>query len=286
MKFRLPALVAGLTLLAVLAVVVASSDALAQNPPEPAPTPAQADLQALVSDIGAKLQSGAKEADTLAAELARFDALLQKYAGQKTEDVAQIALMKAMLFLQVFEDYEQGATQLKRLQADFPATDVAAKLAPLLAELEPMIAARKINAGLKRGAEFPAFSERDLKGQPLELAAYRGKVVLIDFWATWCGPCVAELPNVRAAYEKYKDKGFDIIGISLDQDREQLEGFLQEHRMTWAQYFDGEGWKNKLAKQFGISSIPATYLLGKDGQIVATDLRGEEFEAQLATLLK
>jgi peroxiredoxin len=274
MKLRLP------SLLAALAALVLGCAAFAQDA-----DPADADLKALVAEIGAKIKAGAASPEALAPEIARFDALLAKYAGEKTEKVAEIALMRAMLFLQVFEDYEQGALHLRKLKADFPDTRIAAEITPLLAELEPMLAAKKISAGLKPGAMFPAFSEQGLDGRPLELAAYKGKVVLVDFWATWCGPCIGELPNVRAAYEKYKDKGFDIVGISLDQDRAQLESFLKEHQMTWAQYFDGQGWKNKLAKQFGISSIPATYLLDRDGRIIATDLRGEDLDKELAKRL-
>lgn len=272
-----------LPFLAACAAFLLGAFAVAQDAaPAAAPTAAQIELKALVTDIGAKLKSGANDAAALAPELARFDALREKYADQKGEDIAQIALMKAMLFLQVFEDYEQGAAQLRQLRADFPDSAIAAQVAPLLDEMEPMLAAKKVNAALKPGAAFPAFAEQDLNGRPLDLAAYRGKVVLVDFWATWCGPCIGELPNVRAAYDKYKAKGFDIIGISLDQDREQLESFLKEHGMTWAQYFDGQGWKNKLAKQFGISSIPATYLLDQEGRIVATDLRGDDLEKELA----
>ena len=104
----------------------------------------------------------------------------------------------------------------------------------------------------------------------------KGKVVLIDFWATWCGPCIAELPNVLKAYEEYNDKGFEIIGISLDnaKDEDKLRTFVKDKKMTWPHAFDGQGWRNSLAKKFGISSIPATFLIGKDGKVVSTNLRG------------
>ena len=105
-------------------------------------------------------------------------------------------------------------------------------------------------------------------------------MVLIDFWATWCGPCIAELPNVIKAYENYNDEGFEIIGISLDnaKDEDKLKAFVKDKKMTWAHAFDGQGWGNALAKKFGITSIPATFLIGKDGKVVASNLRGPALE--------
>lgn len=119
-----------------------------------------------------------------------------------------------------------------------------------------------------------------LDGKEVDLAAMKDKVVLVDFWATWCGPCIAELPHVLKTYEKYQAQGFEIIGISLDkeEDKEKLTSFVKDKNMPWAQHFDGKGWGNEIAQQFGINSIPATFLIGKDGKIVATNLRGDALE--------
>jgi thiol-disulfide isomerase/thioredoxin len=135
------------------------------------------------------------------------------------------------------------------------------------------------------GAPLKDFDEKDLEGKPLSIASRKGKVVLIDFWATWCGPCVRELPNVLKTYEKYHDKGFEIIGISLDSDKDKLTTFIKEKKMTWPQYFDGKGWQNKVSTQYGIQSIPATYLIDKEGKVLAIGLRGEALEAAVGKAL-
>ena len=110
----------------------------------------------------------------------------------------------------------------------------------------------------------------------------------MDFWATWCGSCRAELPNVRQNYETYHDRGFEIVGVSLDSDREALEEFLADEQIPWANLFaEGEtgGWKHPLAVKYGVQAIPAAFLVDRDGKVIAQDVRGAELGKQLEKLL-
>ena len=122
-------------------------------------------------------------------------------------------------------------------------------------------------------------------GKEIDLANLRGKVVLVDFWASWCGPCIGEMPNVVSAYQKLHGKGFEILGISLDQDKAAMEAALKKNDMTWPQYFDGAGWENKISTSFGIQSIPAAWLIDKKGMLRETGLRGEALAPGVEKLL-
>jgi peroxiredoxin len=274
----------------ILVAALAASLSLFLRPCAAADAPAASgdvrqELQQLVTKVKAQLQAGKRTEADLAAELKEFDALLAKHSGEKTDDVAQILLMKAMLYIEVFENPAKGADMVRQLKADFPDTTQGRQADRMLAGLARQEEAAKIQAALAVGKPFPDFAEKDLAGNPLTLSAYKGKVVLVDFWATWCGPCVNELPNVLAAYKKFHDQGFEIVGVSLDEEEAKLTGFLKEQGMTWAQFFDGKGWENKLAVKYGIQSIPATFLLDGEGTIIARDLRGPALEAELAKRL-
>jgi thiol-disulfide isomerase/thioredoxin len=265
-------------------LAVATAVLLSSNPFTPSAFAGDVttELKALVEKIRADLADGKTNKNDLAGDLKEFDVLLAGHQGEKTDAVANIVYMKAMLYDQVFHDQAKAAELVKQLKIDFQGTEFVAALEKLGAA---QMAAEKMQAALTVGAQFPDFNEKDVTGKPLSIASYKGKVVLVDFWATWCGPCRAELPNVIATYKKYHDQGFEIIGVSLDQDQAKLTGFTKSMNMTWPQFFDGQGWQNKLAVKYGIESIPATYLLDGNGKIIGRDLRGDELTQAVAKAL-
>ena len=135
------------------------------------------------------------------------------------------------------------------------------------------------------GGEPVDFNVKSTDGKTLSPAAFKGKVLLIDFWATWCGPCVAEMPNVKNVYSKFHPQGFEIVGVSLDQSRDRLDQFLKSNQIVWPQYFDGKWWNNDVAVRYGIKSIPTTILVDKAGKIRYKSLRGKQLENAVQQLL-
>jgi len=179
--------------------------------------------------------------------------------------------------MQVLEEdpTPEGAELLKKLAAGSDAR-LAESAKAVLEKQQKM-------ADLKSKPVDLKFTAAD--GQPIDLVNLRGKVVLVDFWASWCGPCMGEMPNVVSTYGKLHEKGFEILGISLDQDKDAMEGALKKQGMTWAQYFDGGGWDNKISKSFGIRSIPAAWLIDKKGMLREQGLRGEALGTAVERLL-
>ena len=151
----------------------------------------------------------------------------------------------------------------------------------LMARLENL---KKVAVGKK----FTDFEMKDVKGDMRKLSDYvgQGKVVLIDFWASWCPPCRKETPKLVELYKQYKGKGFEIVGISLDSKQDAWEKGIKDLNITWPQLSDLQGWKNGGAAIYSVNSIPHTILVDKDGTIIAKNIHGDEIEAKLKEVLK
>jgi len=136
------------------------------------------------------------------------------------------------------------------------------------------------------GSVVADFTQTDTAGVPINISAYRGKYVLIDFWASWCRPCRQENPNVVAAFDKFKNKNFTIIGVSLDQNKKNWIDAIKMDGLTWSHVSDLQGWGNQVAAIFKVTSIPQNFLLDPEGRIIAKNLRGAVLESKLSALLK
>jgi thiol-disulfide isomerase/thioredoxin len=136
------------------------------------------------------------------------------------------------------------------------------------------------------GQEAPNFIQNDPSGQPVELKSFRGKYVLVDFWASWCGPCRKENPNVVEAYNHYKNKNFTILSVSLDRDKQKWLQAIAQDELSWTHVSDLGFWNNAVAKLYRIQSIPQNLLLDPDGKIIGKNLRGETLDNFLSQVIK
>lgn len=219
---------------------------------------------AVIKDLRAKYQDIQKE----------MKASTEKYVEKHPKSFVSLLLVQSF-----FSAYDADIKKLEgyynNLDADLKKTKVGKSVAKKIAEMKTVTVGRKA----------PEFSAPDVNGKTVSLMESLGRVTIIDFWASWCGPCRAENPNVVALYNEFHSKGLNIIGVSLDKDAAKWKEAIEKDKLTWTEVSNLKYWDDPIAAAYGIKAIPATYILNQYGVVVAKDLQGEALKAKIAQML-
>jgi len=205
-----------------------------------------------------------------------FQSFRQGFVARNQNSPALLPVINTLDLEKEWETYESIIQQLSNSFSGSPNVEA------LKQQYNERVKQREAANFLAPGKMALDFTQADVNGKPLTLSSLRGKVVLLDFWASWCGPCRKENPNVVALYNKYKDKGFTVMSVSLDSDKQKWIAAIAADKLTWPNHVsDLKQWSNEVAKMYQVSGIPFTVLIDADGKIINTKLRGPELEATL-----
>lgn len=208
-----------------------------------------------------------------------YDSVQQAQSTFTKEYILKNGKSVVSAYLAISNAYAYSLEELKGINKAMDPSIASSNYVKKLAERESIL------LKVEPGQPAPDFTLNDTTGKPVSLSSFKGKVVLIDFWASWCGPCRAENPNVVAAFKKFNSKGFTVFGVSLDTDKEKWVKAIAKDGLVWPHVSDLIGWENAAAKQYGVMSIPANFLIDKEGKIIASGLRGEDLVKKLEEVL-
>ena len=212
-----------------------------------------------------------------------IDAYQEKFAAMVTKYKSSLAVLAGIQqlnpnkYLNLYKEVDVA------LSAKYPRCKYLINLKKDISNFE---AQSQKSGKVVVGAVLPDFSLTTPEGKDLSLSSFKGKVVLVDFWASWCGPCRKENPHVLELYKKWHAKGFEIYGVSLDDDKQKWVKAIETDGLIWNHASDLKGWENKVAKQFGVDAIPFTILIDKDGKVLGKGIRGKELEDLVTNALK
>jgi peroxiredoxin len=218
-------------------------------------------------------------------DLAAIAAVVDRYKRESPEETAEVQFQIAMMHFRVFDEPARAIELLGAVKREYPETKATRKVDVEIETIPKLVAGWKTERTLKPGAELPDFEVKDMEGKPMSLKQYRGKVLLVAFWvvpgAGW------QFSKIKALHAKYQPKGFEIIGINMDEDEKSVRHYATTNNLAWPNYFDGKGWRNEIALKYGVGSYCSSFLLSRQGKIVLKDfISMDDLESAIVKTLK